>query len=98
LRIRNKFKGAWVQRMEDGVTHTGIETGKFKTPTVDRDEVGKLSVGVGGVWPRWAGRFELCRALALAKAAFPNEVSGVVLSGADLMPVLDELTPVNDHS
>jgi hypothetical protein len=70
-------------------THPRIEASEFKTPTLDDYEGGELSVGIG-VWLRWAGRFELCRALALAEAALPNEVGGVVLATADLALLLDD--------
>jgi len=70
-------------------TYPGIETGEFKTPTLDGDEGAELTIGLGGVWLRRAGRFKLCRALALAMAALPNEVGSAVFAMADLVLLLD---------
>jgi hypothetical protein len=78
-------------RERDGrVTHPRIEAGKFETPAIDRDERAELTIGIGGIWSRRAGRFELCRALALAKAAPPYKVGRVVLASADWMLFLDQ--------
>ena len=71
-------------------TYPRIEASKFKTPTLDGDEGAELSIGFGGVWLRRAGRFKLCRALALAMAARPNEVGSAVFAMADLVHLLDD--------
>jgi len=72
------------------VTYPRIEASKFKTPTLDGDEGAELSIGFGGVWLGRAGWFKLCRALALAMAALPNEVGRAVFAMADLVHLLDD--------
>jgi hypothetical protein len=80
-------------------TYPRIEASKFKAPTLDGDEGAELSIGFGGVWLWWAGRFKLRRALALALAAFPNEVSSAVFTMADLVHLLDdELSQITTRS
>ena len=69
---------------------TRIEASKFKTSTLDSDEGAELSIGIGGVWLRRAGRFKLCRALALAMATLPNEVGSAVFAMANLVHLLDD--------
>jgi hypothetical protein len=77
------------------VTYPRIEASEFETPTLDGDKRAELSVGFGRVWSRHAGRLKLCRALALAMAALPNEVGSVVLAMVDLVRFLDdESSPV----
>ena len=72
-------------------TDPRIEADKFKTPAVECDEGGELSVGIDRVWPWYDGRVKLGGALALAVAASPNKVGGVVLASTELMLFLDEL-------
>jgi hypothetical protein len=84
-------------RERDGeFTHPRIEAGKFETPAVDRDERAELTVGIGGIWSRRAGRFELCRALTLAKAAPPHKVGRVVLASADWMLFLESVIAIKN--
>ncbi len=76
-------------------TYPRIEASEFETPTLDGDEGAELSVGFSRVWSRHAGRLKLCRALALAMAAPPNEVGSAVLAMVDVVPFLDdESSPV----
>lgn len=92
MRIESELEGVVVggsERMDRQTTYPKFEACEFETPALDDDEGGELSVGIG-VWLRWAGRFELCRALALAVAALPNEVGGAVLATADLALLLDD--------
>ena len=53
-----------------------------------------MSVGIGRIWLWWAGCVEFGRALALAMAASPNEVSSATLASVDFMFLLSELTYV----
>ena len=91
LRVGSEIGGV-LEVTNGGATYSRIEANEFKAPALDDDEGGKLFVGIGEIWLRRAGRFEICRTFTLAIATLPNEV-GAVLATAELALVLDDEWP-----
>ena len=78
-------------------TDPRIEAGKLKASAVDRNEGAELSVGIGRIGLWCAGCVEFGRALALAMAAFPNEVGSATLASIDFVLVLSEFDMGHDQ-